>query len=274
MVPDPYLALHLPHTATVDEIKRSYHDLARCHHPDRFVGASEAEKELATQRFTRISEAYELLSDPDRKARYDHIYKFGGYDDEREEEKKSDGYNFGQHSMIYTQPRQQTSPAPSTNPHEKNHTGWKRKATGIGYTCVDPLAYWWTNGQIHSKMAVCGVQIPSRLHMTQPVRFAFSSSHYCTSPTSGARQYSSTTTQYVQGKTYTRTETTTVYADGRKEVRIQGDDLEERRFEVPGDYLSPTSTMQEQQEPWYMGAWHGIKDRLAMCYSPCTAVTN
>ena len=94
MVSDPYLALHLPHTATNEQIKRSYHELARRHHPDRFVTASDAEKDAATQRFAKIAQAYELLSDARRKAQYDHIYKYGGYDDDEQEEKKTDGAEY------------------------------------------------------------------------------------------------------------------------------------------------------------------------------------
>ena len=80
---DPYLVLNLPHSATQDEIKKSYRNLARQYHPDRVTDPDEKEK--ATASFAEISTAYALLSDPRRKAQYDHIYKYGGFDDDNVE---------------------------------------------------------------------------------------------------------------------------------------------------------------------------------------------
>ena len=83
MVPDPYKALELLHGASAKEIKDSYRKLALRYHPDRLVarGASESEKAFADGRFSAISAAYQLLSDPVRKSQYDHVYKYGGYDE-------------------------------------------------------------------------------------------------------------------------------------------------------------------------------------------------
>ncbi|GKY93455.1 hypothetical protein MPSEU_000313000 [Mayamaea pseudoterrestris] len=262
MVSDPYAALDLPHTATPADIKRSYHLLARKHHPDRYVCAPETEKDLATQRFAKIAQAYELLTDVRQKAQYDHIYKYGGYDGSHEEEKKTD---FDDATFIpRPKPQQESTDTTDT-------TSRKRKSTGIGYTCGDPFAFLYTSGKVQSKISHCGVSIPSRLHLKSGgLSFAFGSSQFTQSPTSGKRTYTSTTTRLVNGKKYTTTETTTFYPDGRKEVVWQGDGYTERRFEhVPAEHLSHSNSM-NQPEPWYIGAWHGIKDRLTMCYSPCT----
>jgi curved DNA-binding protein CbpA len=260
MAYDPYHTLNLPHTATKDAIKRSYRALARKSHPDRMANASVAEKEAATQRFARIAEAYALLSDTQRKEQYDHIYKYGGFDGDHEEEKKADVYCSRSH-------RSDSEP---TNHISSSSSSRKRKSTGIGYTWADPFAFISTNGQVQSKMAVCGLQIPSRLNMMHPnsgIRFAFSSGQHSLSPSSGTHKYTSSTTYFSNGKKHTRNETTVVYPDGRKEVVIEEDDGVERRFEerVPVEHLSKAS----KQEPWYMGAWHGLKDKLAMCYAPC-----
>lgn len=66
MAPDPYATLGVARTATADEIKKAYRRLAREHHPDANPGDPQAEA-----RFKEIANAYEVLSDPDRRQRYD-----------------------------------------------------------------------------------------------------------------------------------------------------------------------------------------------------------
>jgi molecular chaperone DnaJ len=63
---DFYIVLGLERGATLNDIKRAYKRLARKHHPDINPG-----DRLAEQTFRQISEAYETLSDPDRRRRYD-----------------------------------------------------------------------------------------------------------------------------------------------------------------------------------------------------------
>ena len=68
--PDPYRVLDLPHHASTSSIKRRWRELAREHHPDRAFGdASEAAR--LTRHMARINAAYELLTDPVRRADYD-----------------------------------------------------------------------------------------------------------------------------------------------------------------------------------------------------------
>ncbi|PFH34287.1 DnaJ domain-containing protein [Besnoitia besnoiti] len=62
-----YEVLGVAKTATADEIKKSYRKLAIRWHPDKNID----KKEEATARFKEISEAYEVLSDPEKRRRYD-----------------------------------------------------------------------------------------------------------------------------------------------------------------------------------------------------------
>jgi molecular chaperone DnaJ len=64
---DYYETLGVARTATADEIKRAFRRLAMEYHPDR------NQKPGAEARFKAINEAYEVLSDPDKRAAYDRF---------------------------------------------------------------------------------------------------------------------------------------------------------------------------------------------------------
>src|SRR5574341_556402 len=64
--PDYYQVLGLRRGASEQEIKRAYRKLARKHHPDVNPGNKAAEA-----KFKEITEAYEMLSDPEKRRRYD-----------------------------------------------------------------------------------------------------------------------------------------------------------------------------------------------------------
>src|SRR5688500_359352 len=67
---DYYEGLGIPRTANPKEIKRAYRQLARKHHPDLHPAGERAQ---ATERFKEINEAYEVLSDPEKRAKYDAL---------------------------------------------------------------------------------------------------------------------------------------------------------------------------------------------------------
>ncbi len=68
MSTDHYETLGVARDATDEEVKRAYKKLARTHHPD--LNPDDAESET---RFKEIAAAYEVLSDPERRSRYDRF---------------------------------------------------------------------------------------------------------------------------------------------------------------------------------------------------------
>lgn len=68
---DYYEVLDVSKNATDDEIKRSFRKLSLKWHPDRQSGKTESEKAEALKKFQEIAEAYEVLSDKQKRANYD-----------------------------------------------------------------------------------------------------------------------------------------------------------------------------------------------------------
>jgi curved DNA-binding protein len=65
---DYYAVIGVPKTASQAEIKKAFRKLARQHHPDATPG-----DKLSEQRFKEINEANEVLSDPDKRQKYDAL---------------------------------------------------------------------------------------------------------------------------------------------------------------------------------------------------------
>jgi curved DNA-binding protein len=70
---DYYTTLGVSDSATEDEIKKAFRGLAMQHHPDKNPGNAEAEAKFKT-----INEAYATLSDPNKRAEYDNMKRYGG----------------------------------------------------------------------------------------------------------------------------------------------------------------------------------------------------
>ena len=78
---DLYEILELDKTATEQQIKANYKRLALRYHPDRQANKSDEEKKEAEEKFKSLSFAYSILSDPEKKQRYD---QFGITDDQQQ----------------------------------------------------------------------------------------------------------------------------------------------------------------------------------------------
>jgi len=65
---DYYKTLGVSRSASADEIRSAYRKLAMKYHPDRNAGNKQAE-----EKFKEINEAYQVLSDSQKRARYDQL---------------------------------------------------------------------------------------------------------------------------------------------------------------------------------------------------------
>src|SRR6185295_16427603 len=70
---DYYDILGVAKNATEDEIKKAYRKLAMKHHPDRNQGKEGASAKESEEKFKEVKEAYEILSDSQKRAAYDRF---------------------------------------------------------------------------------------------------------------------------------------------------------------------------------------------------------
>ena len=84
-----YDTLGVPDQAGYDEMKKAYRKLAVKFHPDRWASKEESERAEAEEQFKLITEAYETLSNPDKKKNYDKVLQRK----QRKEKKKTDAAN-------------------------------------------------------------------------------------------------------------------------------------------------------------------------------------
>ena len=70
---DYYKVLGVPRSATSEEIQKAYRKLARKYHPDLHADKDERERDKAKQQFQKIQQAYDVLSDDEKRQMYDQF---------------------------------------------------------------------------------------------------------------------------------------------------------------------------------------------------------
>jgi curved DNA-binding protein len=94
---DYYKTLGINKTATPEDIRKAYRKLARKYHPDLNPNNKDAK-----QNFQQINEANEVLSDPDKRKKYDQYGKDWKHADEFEKARQSQGQSSGQRQTGYS----------------------------------------------------------------------------------------------------------------------------------------------------------------------------
>jgi DnaJ-class molecular chaperone len=92
---DYYKILGLDSTASTEEIKKAYRKLALETHPDRNPGDSKAE-----ERFKKISEAYGVLSDPQKRSQYDRFRHMGFGPRSAGQQRQASGFSYSQEEIL------------------------------------------------------------------------------------------------------------------------------------------------------------------------------
>lgn len=171
---DPYKILGVPKDASSNAVKIAYRRLALKHHPDKVnVSPEQSSEQLEEARnrassiFAEIAAAYEILSDPQKRKRHDHLAKYG--------------------------PTPESDDVSHSNRHDRDACGGNPTSGGARNTEFDD-----DNASMGSEkdMASSGLNFNFSTSRTQ-----------ASDVPGGGRKFVTTTTQYINGRKSTREET-------------------------------------------------------------------
>ena len=74
---DPYQVIGVAKTASAEEIKKAYRDLVKKYHPDNYLDPTM--KKRAESRMAEINQAYDILSDPSKRTKFDQQSRYTQY---------------------------------------------------------------------------------------------------------------------------------------------------------------------------------------------------
>lgn len=92
-----YKTLGVAENASEDEIKKAFRKLSIKYHPDKQANKSESEKKNAEAKFKEVNEAYQVLSDKDKRTQYDRggSFNFGSSNGGYSGDGYAGGFDFG-----------------------------------------------------------------------------------------------------------------------------------------------------------------------------------
>src|SRR5205807_6059274 len=94
---DYYEVLGVPRDATAKQIRDAYRKLARQYHPD--LQDTPAKKKVAEDKFKEVNEAHEVLSDPEKRKKYD---RFGAdWEQYQHAQGAPGGFDFSKYAQSY-----------------------------------------------------------------------------------------------------------------------------------------------------------------------------
>src|SRR3990172_7919786 len=111
-----YILLGVKTTASFDELKTAYRILAKKYHPDKNPNNTSAE-----EYFKEIQQAYTVLSDPEKRKKYDLKIVYGNGFTQQKQSSPFTG-NAYRYAQQQTQSQQQNNPARKANVHKHDKT--------------------------------------------------------------------------------------------------------------------------------------------------------
>jgi len=125
-----YILLGVHATASFDELKIAYRKLAKKYHPDKNPDNKKAE-----EYFKEIQEAYTILSNPEKRKKYDLKISFGDGYSQKKQYTQNAGTSY-QYSQPKSQSQQQNYTTHKTQAHKKNKTEGYQIPVSVGIALI------------------------------------------------------------------------------------------------------------------------------------------